>query len=543
MKKIISKLLEKGFLVSPDFLSNFNFDNDFNTFSSLKDKKDKPLVLNKDLLVLIKSGEMNFDINWNEFEKSKALMEKGKDGKIYKTFLDILSYNISPDKREKLDKIMKQVEKPEKVVVVEKEEKISNIVVLKSYKDEIKKVGFNDFVQHFRLRYDALKTILEKRAELQNVISINRALAKKNREPVALIGMIKEKRRTKNNNIIIALEDITGEINVVISKTRQDVFEVAKDLVLDEVIGVLGVTGDKIVFANDLVLPDVPSTKELKKNDEEVYVVFTADMHVGSNVFYKDDFVKFVEWINGETGSSKQREVAKKVKYLFIVGDLVDGVGIFPDQDKELVIKDVTKQYEYCASLLSKIRKDIHIIICGGNHDALRISEPQPILNKKYAKSIYDLPNVIMVTNPSLVNIHSSKDFPGFDVLLYHGYSFHYYADNVESIRNQGGHERADLIMKFLLQRRHLAPTHASSLYIPDTREDPLVIDKVPDFFVTAHIHRTSASMYKNINLIGCGCWVGQTPFQEKVGIHPDPSRVSLVNLKTREVKILRFGK
>ena len=75
-------------------------------------------------------------------------------------------------------------------------------------------------------------------------------------------------------------------------------------------------------------MPDIPSTKEFKKAEDEAYVVFTADLHVGSDVFYKDDFLKFVDWINGNTGSVKQKEIAKKVKYLFIVGDLVDGVGI-----------------------------------------------------------------------------------------------------------------------------------------------------------------------------------------------------------------------
>ena len=33
-----------------------------------------------------------------------------------------------------------------------------------------------------------------------------------------------------------------------------------------------------------------------------------------------------------------------------------------------------------------------------------------------------------------------------------------------------------------------------------------------------------------------------QTSFQEKVGHHPEPSRVPIVNLKTREMKILKFG-
>jgi DNA polymerase II small subunit len=95
--------------------------------------------------------------------------------------------------------------------------------------------------------------------------------------------------------------------------------------------------------------------------------------------------------------------------------------------------------------------------------------------------------------------------------------------------------------MKFLLKRRHLAPTHTSTLYIPDTKEDPLVIHKVPDFFITGHIHKSIAANYKNITLISGSCWQSKTDFQEKVGHNPEPGRVPMVNLKTREIKILKF--
>jgi DNA polymerase II small subunit len=182
------------------------------------------------------------------------------------------------------------------------------------------------------------------------------------------------------------------------------------------------------------------------------------------------------------------------------------------------------------------------MIICPGNHDAMRIAEPQMELYKDFAKPIWELDNAIMVTNPCLVNIHATEGFSGFDVLLYHGYSFDYFAANVDSIRNGGGYDRADLIMKFLLQRRHLAPAHTSTLYIPSPKEDYLVIKKVPDFFVTGHIHKSSVANYKGVTMICGSCWQSKTSFQEKVGHHPEPCRVPIANLKTRDVKILKFG-
>ena len=44
-------------------------------------------------------------------------------------------------------------------------------------------------------------------------------------------------------NIKLTLEDPTGVIDVLITKTREETFEIAKDIVLDEIIGVVGVMG------------------------------------------------------------------------------------------------------------------------------------------------------------------------------------------------------------------------------------------------------------------------------------------------------------
>jgi DNA polymerase II small subunit len=126
---------------------------------------------------------------------------------------------------------------------------------------------------------------------------------------------------------------------------------------------------------------------------------------------------------------------------------------------------------------------------------------------------------------------------------MYHGYSLVHYADVVESIRRKGGVDRADLIMKFLLQRRHLAPTHKSNLYLPNSARDNMVIDKIPDFFLTGHLHKSVIANYRNITMICGSCWQSKTSFMEKIGLHPEPAKVPIVNLKTRDIKLLRFGK
>lgn len=520
-KQIIDFFLKQNILVSNDFLNKLDFSKDLGEVGDILKTSPDILILNPDIDKL--DFKEKKDINWKEFEKSKAFLEKGKNSSSYDKFLDYI-----------------HTEKP--LVKTEEEGvKDESVKVIYSYDKTPKKRQIQDFVKYFGLRCKALEGILKNRRDLQSVSSIKRILAKKEKETIALIAIISEKRISKNNNIILTVEDSTGTIKVVVNKNKPEWFDIAKDLVLDEVIGVVGVNNGTVVFANKLFLPDVPIHHELKKSPDECYAMFIADFHFGSNLFLHKEFDRLIKWINGEVGNAEQRKVASKLKYIFVAGDLVEGVGIYPGQENDLEIEDIYLQYETLAKILKRIPTHIKIIVCPGNHDAMRIAEPQPPLYKDFAKSIWELPNVTLVSNPSTVNIHSSEDFSGFDVLLYHGFSFPHLADNVVSIRQSGGMERADLIMKFLLQRRHLAPPHTSNLSIPDTEEDPLVISKIPDFFVTGHIHRTTVANYRNITMLNCSCWVSQSSFQAKMGMIPEPARALLVNLQTRQVKVLKF--
>ena len=93
--------------------------------------------------------------------------------------------------------------------------------------------------------------------------------------------------------------------------------------------------------------------------------------------------------------------------YIIIAGDIVDGVGIYPDQKNELKIIKIEEQYNYLAELLKKIPNHIKIFIIPGDHDATRSALPQPAIPKQYAKSLYELTNVTMLGNRSLINLNA----------------------------------------------------------------------------------------------------------------------------------------
>ena len=93
-----------------------------------------------------------------------------------------------------------------------------------------------------------------------------------------------------------------------------------------------------------------------------------------------------------------------------------------------------------------------------------------------------------------------------------------------------------------LLKRRHLAPSHGSTLYVPDRTEDPLFIDKVPDVFLTGHIHRAQTKNYRNVTVINSSAWVAVSEDNLKRGLEPQVGRAFVMSLKTRQVKLMNFS-
>ncbi|MFT4311385.1 MAG: metallophosphoesterase [Candidatus Woesearchaeota archaeon] len=468
----------------------------------------------------------------------QKLIEKGVliDPEVIKKYTEKQIIEVSEFFEEKIDVIDEELLKN---YLQNKNQ--NKIKILKNYTKKPEKKKYQDFVDVFNLRFEKISQMLLSRTEMGTVTSISRILKKNKGERVSTIAMVLEKNITKNNNVILIVEDPTQVITIIVKEDDKELHQIAKDLQLDEIIGINGVFLGDAIFANQIIFPDIPISNELKKGPKDEYVIFMGDQHFGSNVFLKKEYQKFTDWINGKIGTQEHKEIARKVKYIVMTGDLIEGAGIYPNQDKDLEIIDVKEQYELTAKLLREIPSHIQMITTTGNHDVGRIAEPQPPIPKEYAKSLHEIPNLKIVSNPAWINIGSTPNFPGFDILLYHGGSLIYYSENIPSVREAGGQKRVDLILEFYLKRRHLAPTHGSTLIIPDPKEDALIVDKIPDFLATGHIHRISVSNYKNVTALNTSAWTETTEDQIKRGLEPQPGRIVLVNLKTRKVKIMNF--
>lgn len=371
-----------------------------------------------------------------------------------------------------------------------------------------------DLSSYFQNRYHKLQEMLTNKRELKDVNSVK--IATSLDDVVKIVGMVNDIRNTKNNHKLIEIEDETGDATVLIHNENHEVFEQAERIVKDEVIGVVGSRKGSLIMASELINPGVPRIDEKSMN---FGTVFLSDIHIGSSTFLDSAFQRFIKWINGDFGDEEQREIANNVKYVVVAGDIVDGIGVYPSQDKELTIKDIHQQYEEAARLFGDIN-DVKIIIAPGNHDASRLAEPQPAIPEDYAKSLHDLKTTEFVSNPALVSLD------GIKVLIYHGRSFDDMAMTVKGM----SHQQSELIMKELLEKRHLAPIYGERTPLASEIEDHLVIDDIPDVFHTGHVHINSYKRYKGIHLINSGTFQSQTEFQKIYNIVPTCAQVPVIN-------------
>ncbi|MCJ7429116.1 MAG: DNA-directed DNA polymerase II small subunit [Candidatus Nanohaloarchaeota archaeon QJJ-5] len=398
----------------------------------------------------------------------------------------------------------------------------TSLEVEKHFAGGMEEKDVEDFVAYFNDRITRIREILRNRRELENAMSIARLEEYGEKEDVSVIGMVRDKYKTSSGRWIVYLEDSTGETKILLDE------EDGEWLLEDEVIGISGVTGDDIIFANEIVRPDLPITRDVTTTDEEVYAVFLSDIHYGSIDTLDDYMDRLAEWFTTS-------EEAKRVGYLFVVGDMVEGVGNYPGQREELEVEDIYKQYERFEEFVEEIPDRIEIVVIPGNHDFVRLAEPQPPIPEDVAPRLYDRDNVHMLSNPATVLIHGHAGDP-IRVLLYHGYSMDGHIDEIKELREKAYDEPHHAMVDYL-RRRHLAPMYGSNLLAPEDR-DYMVIDEVPDIFAIGHSHAFDVANYKGVNLISAGTMQAQTDFQKRMGHEPDPGEIAMVNLQTRDTTV-----
>jgi DNA polymerase II small subunit len=412
----------------------------------------------------------------------------------------------------------------------------SRIEVLDDLIDEGVGEGVEGFISYFRDRFERVSSVLRRRSDAKDAVPIREVLDAPVKTRRKIIGIVSDKRE-RGGTIVVELEDLDDRVTIIVSSSiDNNAYKKAQQLFLDQVICVEATKiRDDLFIANDFIYPDVPDRKPNFSN-EEVYMGFLSDTHIGSKKFLEKNFKCFFDWLTCKKGNSQQRHIAGSVKYLVIAGDLVDGIGVYPAQERELAIKDVYEQYSAAGRVLSSIPDYVKVILIPGNHDATCQALPQAPISDSYLKPVKDNCDVVSLGNPARLRIH------GVEVLIYHGRSLDDVIGAIPEVTYQNLDKKVTIAMRALLRARHLAPIYGARTPIALRRSDRLVVDTPPDILHCGHIHVVGYEMYRGTLLVNSGTWQGQTEYQVRTGLTPTPAIVPLVNLSNFATILMDFS-
>ena len=345
---------------------------------------------------------------------------------------------------------------------------------------------------------------------------------------VTVVGLVSEVRWTRPGNLKFVIEDETAQISCLLKppSDASPLHASLDGLMDDEIIGASGyfLSGDRdpVFWARDIHKPPLGNhSKAQAGEDSAISAAFLSDIHLGSKTFLHSQWEKLIQWFNSDP-------LARTIKYFVLSGDGVDGVGIYPGQERHLAIKDLFKQYGELARMLEGVPDWIDVIMLPGNHDAVRPAEPQPALDPEVQQ---DYSNTVFVGNPCDFSLH------GVRILSYHGKSIDDFVATLRSVT----YSKPEMAMRAMLERRHLAPSWGGKTPLSPEPEDRLVIPVIPDIFVTGHVHGHFVGNHKGTTMVHSSTWQDQTDFQRMLGFQPKPCILTVVNLHTYATASIPF--
>jgi DNA polymerase II small subunit len=402
--------------------------------------------------------------------------------------------------------------------------------------------GVDGYTALFRSRFEKTMRILAQRPDSKRISKVS-AVKQRVRmgkqiergekslhgagNSIIIAGLLMTKR-TKKNDVELSLDDYTGILTA--TSTLEDVKKQVSTLTLDQMVmlELENGKGRPGLTIKSVMVPDIPDHLP-NKSKSEAYAVLISDLHVGSKYFMENEFLRFLEWLS----SPHSDDIVEKIKFLCVGGDLIDGIGIFPNQDKELLEIDAAKQMNHAAQLLAKVPKHIKVLVIPGNHDLGRRALPQPAIPRmNFGEQFYSLENCIMLGNPAFVELN------GVRVLMYHGQGL----DDIIATTPGLSYSKPAEAMKVLLKARHLAPIYGERTPVAPEREDMMVITEVPDIFHSGHVHVADIQSYRGTLVVNSGAWQSQTKFQQTMGITPTPGVAVIVNLATLQPLVYDFN-
>ncbi|MGD8565117.1 MAG: DNA-directed DNA polymerase II small subunit [Candidatus Bathyarchaeota archaeon] len=408
----------------------------------------------------------------------------------------------------------------------------ANLTVINNPEEKLGSDGtIDDYLEYFCDRFKRMEKILRQRIDVRSARSVTDALKASKNEKIKIIAMITNIRESKDR-ILLTIEDFHSNATVLVpNHGSQELIQKARSLLLDQVICInVRKTRGALLIADEIIFPDV-ATKKKNTAPIPVHAVLTSDLHVGSSKFQEEAFERFILWLNGKCGNEKTRKMAGHVKYVLLAGDVVDGIGVYPNQLKELAIDQIAEQYRFAGKFIEQIPDYIEVVIIPGNHDASRNALPQPAILKEFMEPLQESRTVHSLGNPCYLSLD------GVEVLLYHGRSL----DDIISTVPGMVHDHPEKAMRLLMKSRHLAPVYGGKTPLASENNDLLVIDNIPDIFHSGHIHKLEYGNYRGVTIVNSGCWQEQTNYMKRHGFVPTPGKVPVVNLQDLSLQVVTF--
>ena len=515
----IRELYAEGYQLTPEAYDYLN------SLQEVENVIDKILDsnLNKAILSIADIDEfLNKDIIKKEEILEKSLPKKEETKK--------QEQEIQPVQEKKETK-EEEVKSEIKVETKSRREKISSDLEI-IFSPEIQKsvASSANFRNYFKSRFQLINNLFSKRRDITNRVTTNDLIPNRNRDKISLIAMVTKVHKTRGGTVILDLEDPSGIITGIIYKSKQDLITKSEFILEDSVLCFTGNWWKDRLSVDDVLWPDIPFHKSNFAYDD-VYAFFISDIHVGSKNFSEKLFLRAIKFVNGELESEKLNEIGKKIKYLLVGGDVVDGVGVYPGQIEDLAQDNIRLQYQTAAYYFEQVRDDVEIIIIPGNHDGARAAEPQTPILREFAPDFYGIDNIHLLGSPCYLKAHN------VEIMMNHGNSILDINSAIPAI----SHETSIPAMVRMLENRHLVPIYGKRTPIAPESEDRLVISRVPDIFQTGHTHIAGDDTYKGVTLINSGTFQYQTSYQKSMNINPTAGLTYFINLKLLQRTQINF--
>jgi DNA polymerase II small subunit len=368
------------------------------------------------------------------------------------------------------------------------------------------------YVEMFRNRIERMSSIIRSRPDFFQIEKLNAIKTPTSGKKVLakVVGLVVSKK-ISGDYTSLTLEDDSGYLRLMCT---EDTMRKVEEVLIDEFVMVEVESLARGYYARNVYHSDLPERTK-HTSDKKIYTLFVSDLHVGSVDFDEVAFLRLIDWLNGDFG---ELEIVSRVGYLILNGDLIESPLA---RDGRLNEMGVGTYYDMLAGYLSKVKRPIKIFVVPGEMDATRMALPQPAIIRKYAKRLYEMKDVLMLGNPSMISLN------GVVVLVYHGQGLDDVFRQVQSTSSS----KPCTGIRALLRARHMAPTYGGLTQLAPEREDLLIVDPVPDIVHCGHIGIADEGIYRGTLMLSTPSWV-----VDMKSVARSQGKAALVDLSTFDV-------